>query len=253
MENRFKDKVVLITGSASGIGEGAALYFAKEGAKIVIASRRIAENESLLKKIESLGTEGLFVATDVSRHEDVKSLMAAAVERFGTIDIALNNAGVEGTTGVKTGDYTEDEWDRVIDINLKGVWLCMKYQAPIMVENGGGAIINVSSLAGLKGGRAGVAYHASKFGVIGATKATAIEYAKYKVTVNAICPAVIVTPMAERAFFSDEKRKEQAKYMHPVGRFGTVEEVVGAISWLASPAGAFVTGTAIPIDGGAGC
>lgn len=139
-----------------------------------------------------------------------------------------------------------------MDVNLKGVWLCMKHQIPVMQKNSGGAIINISSLAGLNGGDAGVAYHASKFGVIGATKAAAVEYAREKIRINAVCPAVIETPMAERAFTDPDRRASAAK-MHPIGRFGTVNEVVATIAWLASADSAFITGTAIPVDGGASC
>ncbi|CAN0601183.1 unnamed protein product, partial [Ectocarpus sp. 12 AP-2014] len=163
---------------------------------------------------------------------------------------AVNNAGLEGTPDIKTADYDEQVWDQVIDINLKGVWLSMKYEIPELLKEGGGVIINISSLAGLQGGGAGIGYHASKFGVVGMTKATALEYAKDKLRVNAVCPAVIETPMAERAFDTDEKRKHAIDF-HPVGRFGTVAEVVSTICWLASDEASFITGSAVAVDGGA--
>ena len=252
MDSPFKGRVVLITGSSSGIGEGAALYFAKCGSKIVLASRNETANNHLLKNIKEKGSEAIYVPTDVSSSSQVKKMVDLAVEHFGTIDIAINSAGIEGTPLDKTADYNESVWDEVMDINLKGVWLSMKYQIPVMQKNGGGVIINISSLAGLKGGDAGVAYHASKFGVVGATKAAAVEYAEDKIRINAICPAVIQTPMADRAF-TDPDRRVSAEKMHPVGRFGKVSEVVGTIVWLASKDSEFITGTAIPVDGGASC
>jgi NAD(P)-dependent dehydrogenase (short-subunit alcohol dehydrogenase family) len=172
------------------------------------------------------------------------------VDYFGGIDIAVNNAGIEGTPDVKTADYEENVWDDVIAINLKGVWLSMKFQLPEMQKRGKGAIVNVASLAGLQGGGAGIGYHAAKFGVVGMTKATALEYAKDNIRVNAVCPAVIETPMADRAFDTTEKRNK-AIAMHPVGRLGTTKEVVDTICWLASDEASFVTGTALAVDGGA--
>lgn len=252
MNSAFKDQVVLITGSSSGIGEGAALFFAKCGAKIVLASRNEQANNSLLQKINEFETQGIYIPTDVSSPHQVERMVQQAVDRFGTIDIAINSAGIEGTPLDKTADYSESVWDEVMNVNLKGVWLCMKYQIPVLLKNNGGVIINISSLAGLKGGDAGVAYHASKFGVVGATKAAAVEYAADKIRINAICPAVIQTPMADRAF-TDSKRRASAEKMHPVGRFGKVSEVVGTIAWLASKDSEFITGTAIPVDGGASC
>ncbi|TMU54600.1 glucose 1-dehydrogenase [Flagellimonas algicola] len=250
MNMDFKNKVVLITGTSSGIGKGAALEFAQKGAKVVLASRNKERNLELLREIESLGTEAIFIPTDMSKSKDIQDMVTETMKTFGRLDIAVNNAGVEGTPGVKAMDYEEDVWDQVLDVNLKSVWLCMKHQLRAMLSNGGGNIINISSLAGLKGGGAGVAYHASKFGVVGITQAVALEYAEDNIRVNAICPAVIETPMAQRAFDEPEKRKA-AIAMHPVGRFGKVQEVVSAILWLASPSSGFVTGTSIPVDGGA--
>jgi NAD(P)-dependent dehydrogenase (short-subunit alcohol dehydrogenase family) len=252
MNTEFKDKVVLITGSSSGIGEGAAIFFAESGAKVVLASRNETANQKLQKKINAIGEECSFIKTDVSNSQDVKKMIDHAVAQFGTIDIAVNSAGIEGTPLDKTAEYEESVWNEVMDVNLKGVWLSMKYEIPVMKKNGGGVIVNISSLAGLKGGDAGVAYHASKFGVVGATKAAAFEYAAENIRINAICPAVIDTPMADRAF-TDPDRRANAEKMHLVGRFGKVAEVVNAIGWLSSENSAFVTGTAIPIDGGVSC
>jgi len=246
----FKNKTVLITGSSSGIGQGTARTFAEQGARVVLASRNQLANEALVSEIKSKGGEAIFVVTDVSKTKDVERMVETAVKNYGTIDIAVNNAGIEGTPGVRTADFEENVWDEVMNINLKGVWLSMKYELPVMLKAGGGNIINISSLAGLKGGGAGTAYHASKFGVVGITKSAAIEYAKDNIRVNAICPAVIETPMADRAFDTAEKR-DAAIAMHPVGRLGKVDEVVSAILWLASSGAGFIAGAAIPVDGGA--
>ncbi len=250
MKDRFIDKVVLITGSSSGIGRGAALTFAAQGAKVVLASRSQDANQELLDEIQKNGGSAIFVKTDITKTEDIANMVKRTISEYGKLDIAVNNAGVEGTPDVKTADYDEQVWDQVIDINLKGVWLSMKYEIPELLKEGGGVIINISSLAGLQGGGAGIGYHASKFGVVGMTKATALEYAKDNLRVNAVCPAVIETPMAERAFDTDEKRNHAIDF-HPVGRFGTVDEVVSTICWLASNEASFITGSAVAVDGGA--
>jgi NAD(P)-dependent dehydrogenase (short-subunit alcohol dehydrogenase family) len=250
MKHRFNAKVVLITGSSSGIGRGAALSFAAQGAKVVLASRSEQANQEILDEIKKNGGSAIFVKADMTKTEDIANMVKRTIAEYGRLDIAVNNAGVEGTPDVKTADYDEQVWDQVIDINLKGVWLSMKYEIPELLKEGGGVIINISSLAGLQGGGAGIGYHASKFGVVGMTKAAALEYAKENLRVNAVCPAVIETPMAERAFNTDEKRNHAIGF-HPVGRFGTVDEVVSTICWLASDEASFITGSAVPVDGGA--
>ncbi len=250
MTNRFESKVALVTGGNSGIGQAIALAFAKEGAKVVVAARRASEGDETVAMIEELGGQALFVQTDVSKAAEVKAMVAACTTEYGGLDYAINNAGVEGTPFVQTADYEEEAWDKVIDINLKGVWLCMKYEIPQMLERGQGAIVNMSSVAGLIGGRVGIAYYASKHGVIGATKAAAMEYATQGLRINAVCPAVIETPMVARAFSADEELTEQMKARHPVGRFGTPEEVASATLWLCSEGASFVTGHSLPVDGG---
>ncbi len=251
MATEFEGKVVLVTGSSSGIGKGVVEFFANQNSKLILASRNKESNQALLHEIKSLGADAIYVPTDVSSELEVKELIEKSLAAFGTIDIAVNNAGIEGTPMSKTPEYEENTWDQVMDVNLKGVFLCMKYQIPVMQKGGGGSIINISSMAGLKGGDAGIAYHASKFGVVGATKSAAFEFAAEGIRINAVCPAVIETPMADRAF-QDPERRKRAENGHPVGRFGKVEEVVGTVAWLASENSAFITGTAIPVDGGQG-
>ena len=250
MNQRFQNKVVLVSGTSSGIGEKVALTFAEQGAKLILSSRNADLNEDLVRKIKKSGGKALFIKADFSIPSDVQNVVKKGVKHFGGLDIAVNNAGIEGTPGVKTADYDESVWDDVIAINLKGVWISMKYQIPEMQKRGKGVIINVSSLAGLQAGGAGIGYHASKFGVVGMTKATALEYAEENIRVNAVCPAVIETPMADRAFNTDKKLKN-AIAMHPLGRLGTSKEVANAVCWLASDEASFVTGTALAIDGGA--
>jgi NAD(P)-dependent dehydrogenase (short-subunit alcohol dehydrogenase family) len=250
MNQRFQNKVVLVSGTSSGIGEKVALTFAEQGAKLILSSRNADLNEDLVRKIKKSGGKALFIKADFSIPSDVQNVVKKGVKHFGGLDIAVNNAGIEGTPGVKTADYDESVWDDVIAINLKGVWISMKYQIPEMQKRGKGVIINVASLAGLQAGGAGIGYHAAKFGVVGMTKATALEYAKENIRVNAVCPAVIETPMADRAFNTDKKLKN-AIAMHPLGRLGTSKEVANAVCWLASDEASFVTGTALAIDGGA--
>lgn len=250
MESTFQNKTVLITGSSSGIGRATALFFASKGAKLVLASRNTSSNEELLGEIKSAGGIATFVKTNIAKADEVRRMVDTATNAYGTIDIAVNNAGIEGTPGVKTTDYEEAVWDQVIDVNLKGVWLSMKYEIPVMLKAGKGVIINISSLAGIKAGGAGVGYHAAKFGAVGLTKSAALEYAGDNIRINVICPAVIETPMADRAFDSPAKL-EAAVNMHPIGRFGTVDEVVNTISWLACDESSFITGATIPVDGGA--
>ena len=248
MARQFEGKVALITGASSGIGRATALAFSAEGARVALGARRSAECEELVREIQKSGGDAIFVQTDVSKAADCERLVNATVDKWGKLDIAFNNAGIEGPNMISTPDYPEEAWDAVIDINLKGVYLSMKYEIPHMAKHGKGAIVNMSSVAGLIGGPIGIAYYASKHGVIGATKAAAIEWAKSGVRVNAVCPAVIETPMAERIFGGMDPAPLVA--LHPIGRFGVPEEVARTVLFLCSDQASFITGVALPIDGG---
>jgi NAD(P)-dependent dehydrogenase (short-subunit alcohol dehydrogenase family) len=250
MIDPFESKIVLVTGGNSGIGRATGLAFAKEGAKVMVAARRVSEGKETVAMIKEKGGEAHFVQTDVTKATEVEALIAACVNNYGGLDYAVNNAGIEGTPFTPAAEYEEEIWDKVIDINLKSVWLCMKYEIPEMLKRGKGAIVNISSVAGLKGGRMGVAYHASKHGVIGLTKTAALEYAAQGVRINAVCPAVVETAMADRTFFYDKDITARTLAMHPMGRFGRPEEVASTVLWLCSESASFVTGHTHAVDGG---
>ena len=243
-------KVALITGGSSGIGRAAAVAFAKTGARVVVAARRRTEGEATLRLVEAAGSEGIFVPADVRHAAEVRAMVQACVEAYGGLDYAFNNAGIEGSAFVKTADYDEETFRQVIDVNLTGVFLSMKYEIPALLARGGGAIVNMSSVAGLIGGVVGAAYHASKHGVIGLTKTAALDYAKDGIRVNAVCPAVITTDMASRLFYQDPEVAKHIVAMHPMGRVGTVDEVANAVVWLCSDQSGFITGETLRIDGG---
>jgi NAD(P)-dependent dehydrogenase (short-subunit alcohol dehydrogenase family) len=248
MSKLFEGKVAVITGGNSGIGRATAMAFAAEGARVAIGARRATESEETVRQIQAYGGEAIFVPTDVTRADQVKNLMDTAVSRWQRLDYAFNNAGIGGSAFVPLPDYAEEVWDDVINVNLKGVFLSMKYEIPHMLKSGGGAIVNMSSVAGLIGGPIGVAYYASKHGVIGATKAAAMEYAQKGIRVNAVCPAVIPTALSAGVFDGDNEARALA--LHPMGRFGTTEEVADAVVFLCSSKSSYITGHSLPVDAG---
>jgi len=247
MVNTFKDKVALVTGGSSGIGKATALAFAKKGTKVVIADW--IENEETMDLIENLGGEAIFVKCDVSKNADVKALIEKTVTTFGGLDFAFNNAGIEGIM-TTIQDCSEENWDKTIGVNLKGIWLCMKYEIPEILKKGKGVIVNCSSVAGLVGFQGLPVYVASKHGVIGLTKTAALECATLGIRVNAVCPGVIQTPMIDRITGKKKEAEEQFASLEPIGRFGQPEEIANAVVWLCSDEASFVTGISMPVDGG---
>ena len=249
MSGAVEGKVALVTGGSGGIGRATSLVFAQEGAKVVVADLLAEAGEETVQLIKSAGGEATFVKVDVTQAAEVEAMVKQVVKTYGSLDCAFNNAGIEGGMA-KTGDYAEDRWDQVININLKGVWLCMKYEIQQMLSQGSGAIVNTASVAGLVGFRHGPAYVASKHGVNGLTKTAALEYAKAGIRVNAVCPGVIKTPMFERGVQKNPRLEERFAAIHPIGRVGNPEEIGQAVVWMCSEAASFVTGIQMPVDGG---
>jgi NAD(P)-dependent dehydrogenase (short-subunit alcohol dehydrogenase family) len=249
MAELLKGKVALVTGAGSGIGRASARIFAREGAKVVVADIVAEGGEETVGMIKKAGGEAIFVRADVSKAAEVEAMVNQAVEAYGRLDCGFNNAGTEGAIA-QTADYTEENWERVIAINLKGVWLCMKHEIAHMLKQGGGAIVNTASALGLVGIENQPAYVASKHGVVGLTKTAALEYAKMGIRVNAMCPGAISTPMLDRALGPQPQLAEAVTNMEPVGRLGKPEEIAEAVVWLCSDAASFVTGHAMSVDGG---
>ena len=251
MAGLLEGKIALVTGAASGIGRATSLVMAREGARVVVSDINAEGAEATLSAIKDLGGQGTFIHADVSKAEDVQALVAGVVETYGRLDCAYNNAGIEGFMEGRLHEYPEDIWDRLIDINLKGVWLCLKYEIPRMLEQGGGAIVNTASAAGLVGSRRLSAYVASKHAVVGLTKAAALEYARDGIRVNAVCPGIIDTPMIQRLIAGREADDEgPISSLQPVGRLGAPEEIAESVAWLCSDAASLVTGAAMAVDGG---
>ena len=244
----MEGKVALVTGAGSGIGRESALAFARAGAKVVVSDIVVEGGEETVRMIQGEGGEAIFVQCDVAKEADVKALIAKTVETYGKLDYAHNNAGIEGMAG-PCAECTEENWDRTIGINLKGVWWCCKYEIPEMLKNGGGAIVNTSSVAGLVGFAGIPAYTASKHGVAGLTKAIALDYAKQNIRCNAVCPGVIHTPMVDRFSGGTQEGLDAMAAMEPVGRLGEPSEIADAVVYLCSDKASFVTGIAMPVDG----
>lgn len=241
------NKVALVTGASSGIGRAVALAFAAAGDRVVLGARRAEQGEETAHLIAKNGGDAVFVRCDVRTEEDIRKLVETAVKRWNRLDYACNNAGIEGAVGKYLVDYPVEAWDEVIDINLKGVWLSMKHEVPAMLASGGGSVVNISSVAGLIGSKGNIAYFASKHGVVGLTRAAAMEYATSNIRVNVVCPGVIETPMAERFF---KGREHILPDIHPMKRLGKPEEIADVVVWLCSDKASFITGHALPADGG---
>ncbi|MFY0640024.1 MAG: SDR family oxidoreductase [Bermanella sp.] len=248
MQN-FTDKVAMITGASAGIGKATAIAFAKNGAKVVVADINQQDGEAVVNEITQAGGTAMFVPCDVTNDQQVMSLVDATLEAYGKLDIAFNNAGIEIEQS-KLADGEESVFDKIMDVNVKGVWRCMKYQIPAMLKNGSGSIVNTASVAGLGAAPKMAIYSASKHAVIGLTKSAAVEYGKKGIRVNAVCPAVIDTEMFRRAAEADPRKAEFVAGMHPVGRIGKVEEIAEAVMYLCSGNSGFTTGIALPVDGG---
>ncbi|GAB2563511.1 SDR family oxidoreductase [Dyella jejuensis] len=250
--NRFVGKVALVTGGSSGIGEATALRFAEEGAKVVIAARRAEQSARVVQRIIALGGEAHFVQADVSRAADVESMIKATLERFGRLDCAVNNAGVAGPRFTPLAEVTEAQWDEVMGVNMKGVWLCMKHEIPAMLATGSGAIVNVASIYGTKPSDIGhSSYSASKFGVIGLTQSAAADYGQMSLRINAVAPGFTVSEMV------DPERPGAAERYHTLtarhcgmNRFGEAQETANAIVWLCSEYASFINGVVLSVDGG---
>lgn len=245
----FSNKVALITGASTGIGQATAMLFAKSKAKVMLADNNADAGVQTVAKIKALGGHAEFVKCDVSKEDDVKMAVRKTVEYFGHLNYAFNNAGIEGQMN-KTSDNTTENWNKVIQVDLTGVWLCMKYEIEQMLKQKGGVIVNCSSIAGLIGFSNVPSYVAAKHGVIGLTKTAALEYVQSNIRINAVCPGVIKTEMIERVTNHDEQALKQLVAGEPMGRMGTPLEVADSVVWLCSDASSFVTGHSLVVDGG---
>lgn len=251
MAGDFDGKVALVTGGSMGIGRATALAFAARGAKVVVADIDTEGGEETVQRIKKSGGEAIFVKTDVSKSRDVQALIKTTVETYGGLDYGHNNAAVNRGIGVMTADYKEDDWDIQLDVNLKGIWLCMKYEIPEMLKQGKGtAIVNTSSISGLSGHPADPGYVGSKFGVVGITKSTALQYADKGIRINCVCPGPIRTSLYDRVVAAIPGVEEATLERNPMKRIGEAEEVAQAVVWLCSDAASYITGVPLPVDGG---
>ncbi len=245
----YKDKVVMVTGAAAGIGRETALMFSKNGAKLALCDLDEKAGEQLVKEITNSGGEAFFYPCDVSQSKNIKAFVDETLKKYGQLNCACNNAGIEGASA-SIVDCTEENWDQVININLKGVWLSMKYQVPEILKSGGGAIVNLSSIAGLIGFPGLAAYTASKHGIAGLTKTASLEFAQKNIRVNAVCPGPIMTPMLERLMSVTPGFKDQVLLGIPERRIGKPEDVANAVLYLCSEQASYITGQCLAVDGG---
>ena len=242
-------KVAIITGASSGIGRATAIALAKDGVRVVIAARRANESKETLQLVKEAGGDGIFIKTDVAREDEVKKLVEITVEKYGKLDYAFNNAGIE-EMHTSFVDQTSAVFDNIMNINVKGIWLSMKYEIPQMLKNGGGSIVNTSSVAGVIGFAQMPIYSASKHAVLGLTKSSALEYAKSGIRINAVAPGGVETDMYERTVGDNKQVFQTIIAMHPIGRVGKPEEIANAVVWLLSDKASFVTGHTLLVDGG---
>ncbi|MGB0389220.1 MAG: glucose 1-dehydrogenase [Ardenticatenaceae bacterium] len=249
MSKQFSEKVALVTGAGSGIGRATALGFAQEGAKVLVSDVTVDTGEETVRLIEQAGGEASFIRADVANADEVAAMVQGAVAAYGRLDVAINNAGIGGAWS-RVADYPFEGWHQVIAVNLTGVFYCMHHEIQQMLAQGGGAIVNISSIAGLRGLAKSSAYSASKHGVLGLTKSAALEYARKNIRINAVCPVFTRTPLFEKMFDLGVGLEEKLKRNIPMKRYGTPEDIAKAIIWLCSEDAGFVTGVAMPLDGG---
>jgi NAD(P)-dependent dehydrogenase (short-subunit alcohol dehydrogenase family) len=250
MPGMLQGKIALVTGGSTGIGKASSLAFAREGATVVVSDINVDGGEETARLIRESGGKAIFIKADVLLAAEVEALVNKAVATYGRLDCAFNNAGIAGAIGASTHEYPDESWDRVLGINLKGVWLCMRYEIPQMLQQGGGAIVNTASIWGLVGAPGAAAYVASKHGVVGLTRAAALEYAPQGIRINAVNPGTIRTPILDPFIAAIPEFESMMTARHPIGRIGMPEEIAEAVVWLCSEAASFVIGQNLPVDGG---